>query len=94
MKVIKEFRLPTAIELLSVLMEIGDESVFFIRVYRVPGSSNNFIEGLIENMKDFVTSDMKIVLVGDFNLDRMLEANVEKINQLKYFTSLQPIYQS
>lgn len=80
--------MPTAVELLSVLMEIGNGSGFFIIVYCAPGSLNSFIEGLIENMKDIATSDMRIVLVGDFNLDKILEANVTKINQVNCLTTL------
>lgn len=80
--------MPTAVELLSVLMEIGNGSGFLIIVYCAPGSLNSFIEGLIENMKDIATSDMRIVLVGNFNLDKILEANVTKINQVNCLTTL------
>ena len=78
---IKESRLATAIGMLSVLMEIGDKRVFVIVVYCVAGLLDNFIEGLIENMN--VTWNMRIVVVGDFNLGQMLEVYFEKINQLK-----------
>ena len=69
--------------MLSAFIEAGDKRVFVIVVYCVLGLLNTFIEGLIENMKDFGTSNMRIVLVGDFNVNQMLEANVGKINQLR-----------
>ena len=69
-------------------MEMGNGIVFLIIVYCAPGSLNNFIEGLIENMKDIGRSNMRIVLVRDFNLDKILETNVTKINQLNCLTTL------
>lgn len=55
--------------MLSILMEMRDKRIYVIVVYWVLGLLNNFIEGLIKNMKDFITSNMRIVLVEDSNVD-------------------------
>ena len=79
--IIQEFQTTNVLEILPVLIEIENERVLLLLVYRKPGPVGNFINDLIDELSQLPT-EYRILIVGDFNLDQMLSENVEKINPL------------
>ena len=80
-KIIQEWHLPTRLEVLPVLIEIHDERILLVLVYRAPGALHSFIHDLIQTVRD-ISSLHRILLVGDFNLDQRLQENVDVVDPL------------
>ena len=80
--IIREFQ-PTnnVLQMLPVLIEIENEYVLLVLLYRKPGPIGTFIEDLIEQLSELPTEHRTIIL-GDFNLDLMLRENVDKFAPL------------
>ena len=81
MRIIEEFETTTTLEILPVVMEIENEHVLLVLVYRPPGAVGSFINNLIDELTQLPTA-YRTLIVGDFNLDQMLRENIEKINPL------------
>ena len=67
--------------MLPVLIEIENEYVLLVLLYRKPGPIGTFIQDLIEQLSEFPTQH-RTLIVGDFNLDQMLSENVQKVGPL------------
>ena len=80
-KIILEFQTTHSLEMLPVLVEIEQEHVLVVVVYRAPGPLGTFIDDLIEELNDLPTG-YRTLVVGDFNLDQMLIENEEKFNPI------------
>ena len=80
-RIIQEFETTTTLEILPVVIEIENEHVLLILVYRPPGAVGSFINNLIDELTQLPTA-YRTLIVGDFNLDQMLCENIEKINPL------------
>ena len=84
-KIIQEIQLPTVLEVLALLIDVNEECILLLLLYRVPGAVGSFVDDLIallENILNDIPSVDRILLVGDFNLDQMLDENVRKTNPL------------
>ena len=75
-KVIQEFHMNTTLEMLPVLIEIDNEYILLVLVYRT-GHIGNFINDFIEQL-NLLPKQHRTLIVGDFNIDQMLNENVEK----------------
>ena len=68
-------------ESLSVLMSIEGEQVLVVLVYRPTITTQreiqSFIQELTELLDELHTQDYNTIVLGDFNLDQMLDPNVE-----------------
>ena len=80
-KVIEVFPTPSVLEILPVLLEIGNDTVLLVLVYRMPGPLGTFIDDLIQMVSELPTQH-RILITGDFNLDQLLAENVTKIDPL------------
>ena len=80
--VVKEFPTINEIQMLPVLLMIGDETVLVIVVYQPPGVPRNvFPYQLLQQLQHL--DEVKIyrtVLIGDFNADQILPENVDAYN--------------
>ena len=65
--------------MLPVLVDIDNERILVVLVYRAPGPLGTFINDLIEQLNNLPTR-YRTVVIGDFNLDQMLSENIEKFN--------------
>ena len=79
--IIEEIQTSNALEILPVLIEIENERVLLVLVYRKPGPLGNFIYELVEQVTELPTEN-RVLIVGDFNLDQMLPENIEKLNPI------------
>ena len=77
--IIREFETSNALEILPVVIQVENEYVLLVLVYRTP--VGNFINDLIGELTQLPT-EYRMLIVGDFNLDQMLHENVEKMNPL------------
>ena len=75
-KIIEEIQTTNTLEILPVLVEIRNECILIVLVYRTPGPLGTFINDLIEQLRDLPTQH-RVIILGDFNADQMLPANEE-----------------
>ena len=90
----KEFPETSSIELLPLLMNIDGEIMLIILVYRPPGGQRDlFIYQLLQEISMLEeTPHYRTILCGDFNLDYMLQENVDAFQQLcEYFNFVQRV---
>ena len=71
-------------------MDIQNEKVLVVLLYRPPGSLGTFITDLMSEISELPTQH-RILIMGDFNLDQMLTQNVEKINRIMSQFDLYPV---
>ena len=84
----KEFPEISSIEFLPLLINIDGEIVLVILVYRPPGGQRDlFLYELLQELSMLEeTQHYRTILLGDFNLDQMLQENVFAFQQLcEYF---------
>ena len=74
-KVITAYQVTSALEVLPVLMEIDDETVILVVVYRKSGPVGLFIQDLIGIRLEFPT-ECRTFVIGDFNLNQSLYENI------------------
>ena len=63
-------------------MEIGDETVFLILVYREPDLVESIIQDLIGILVELPTEYRPFVF-GDYNLDKLFYENIQMLNGLR-----------
>ena len=78
--IIQEFQTTNTLEILPVLIEVENECILLVLVYRT-GPVGNFIDDLIHEL-GLLPTEYRTLIVGDFNLDQMLGENVEIFNPL------------
>ena len=66
---------------MPVLLEIGKETLLLVIVYRMPGLLDTLIDDFIFLINELSTQH-RILIVGDFDLDQMLAENVAKADPL------------
>ena len=84
-KIIQEMQIQTEMEVLTLLIDVNGECILLLLLYRAPGPVGAFIDDLIallENILEHILPIDRILLVGDFNLDMMLDENIHKTNPL------------
>ena len=79
--VVKEF---SEIELLPLLMDFDNEIILIILVYRPPGGQRDvFLYQLLQELSMIEkTRCHMMILCGDFNLDQLLQENVNAFQRL------------
>ena len=65
-----------------MLMEIHDETVILVVVYRTPGPVGLFIQDFIGILLELPT-DCRTFVMGHFNLDQLLYENILMLNGLR-----------
>ena len=82
--VMKEFPEISTIELLPLLMNFDNEIVLIVLVYRPPGGQRDvFLYQLLQELSMIEeTRHHRMILCGDFNLDQLLQENVNAFNRL------------
>ena len=80
----KEFPETSSIELLPLLMNIDGKIILIVLVYRPPGGQRDlFIYQLLQELSMLEeTRHYRTILCGDFNLDQMIQDNVDAFHQL------------
>ena len=87
--ILKECNLPTVIQALPVSMEICGEKILLVLVYLLPRHQvSTFINGMISIFRK-AWKDEWIILLGEFNMDQMLQENVNRLVRLKDISNLQ-----
>ena len=79
-KVIRQLDLICPMEMLPVILEVRQEKILLVVIYRT-GTLRNFVNDILENLNTFPKTQ-RMVIVGDFNLDQMLDTNVQYIQPL------------
>ena len=80
--VIEVYETTHALEMLPVLVEIENERVLVVVVYRAPDPLGTFITNFITELNILPIREHRTLVVGDFNLDQMLPENEEKITPI------------
>ena len=80
----KEFPEISTIELLPLLMDFDSEIILIILVYRPPGGQRDvFLYQLLQELSKIEeTRHHRMILCGDFNLDQLLQENVNAFSRL------------
>ena len=84
-KIVRQFIMTCALQLLPVLMKIENELILLVLVYRPPRPIGTFVYELIQEISTLPLAEYReyrTLIVGDFNLDQMLEENVRMFEQL------------
>ena len=81
-ELVEEFHSDNGLQLLPILIKVEDEHILLILVYRPPGPIDTFIQELIDELGRLPTVEYRTLIVGDFNLDQMLDENVETLEAL------------
>ena len=87
-KVVQEFDYIGAMQLLPVLIDIEDQLIFLVLVYRPNGPIGRFVENLVECIQSFL-SEVKderyyrMLIIGDFNWDQMLPEHIASFDTLR-----------
>ena len=80
LKVLEDIHVTTTIETLTSVLDMKWEHTLLILLYRGPGTIHSFVTDLIEPIENVLSNvnATRILLFGDFNLDQMLQENVNK----------------
>ncbi len=80
-KIIQVFETNSTLEILPVLMDICNETVLVVLLYRPPGPIGTFIMDLMTQVS-ILPTQYRILILGDFNLDQLLDQNVGRIHPI------------
>ena len=83
-KVLKQYDYVGFLEILPVLMQIDNEIIFLVLVYRRPGPIGSFVNDLIQAMDQImrenpISKEFRTMVIGDFNWDQMLPEHVTSL---------------
>ena len=81
-EIVQEFAVTDALQLLPLVIKVEDEHILLILVYRPPGPIDTFIYELIQQLSMLPTDKYRTMVVGDFNLDKLLRENIDRIQPL------------
>ena len=79
--IIEVIEIPGVLEVLPIVLEIEKETTLLVIVYCMPGPLGSFIDDFISLINEMPTQH-RVLVVGDFNLDRMLLDHVAKFDPL------------
>jgi hypothetical protein len=83
---IKKLNYIGTLEILPVLLEINEEILFLVVVYRPNGPIGTFVNTLINTIDSLVTENQiqkhRKIIIGDFNWDQMLPEHVTTFTPL------------
>ena len=85
--------IPTALEVLPVVLEIEREAILLVIVYLIPGSLCSLMDDLFSLINELPTQH-RMLIVGYFNLDRMLPKHGAKFTPLIENFNLSQLSQS
>ena len=79
--VLKQYSYYGCLEMLPVLLQIDNEIIFLVLVYRRPGPIGNFVSNIIQTMDQIlrenpISEEFRTMVIGDFNWDQMLPEHV------------------
>ena len=82
-KVLKQYPYVGVLEILPVLLQIDDEIIFLVLVYRT-GPIGNFVDNIIQTMDQIlrenpISEEFRTMVIGDFNWDQMLPEHVASL---------------
>ena len=86
-QLIKIYDTCETVELLACLIQYGTDELIIAIVYRKPGPLGTFMVDLQNEISKLPTGK-RIMIFGDFNMDQIEQANVEKIND--FSTNFRP----
>ena len=74
----------TTLETLTLVLDIKGEHILLILLYCPPGAIYSFVTDLIQLIENVLSTVnvTRILLLGDFNLDQMLQESVNKMHPL------------
>ena len=78
---IEVIKIPSALEVLPVVLEIEKETFLLVIVYCVSGRLGSFVDDFILLINELPTQH-KMLTVGAFNLDQMLPEHFAKVAPL------------
>ena len=84
-QIIEEIQLQTVMEVLALLLDLNGGHILLVLLYRAPGPAGTFVDDLIvliETILNDIHPVDRILLIGDFNLDQMLDENIHTTNPL------------
>lgn len=87
-EIVKTFTTPGELQVLPVLLKIDDELVFLVLLYRPPRpmqQNDTFVYELIQILSMLPLDEYgeyRTLIVGDFNMDQMVDENIRKFDQL------------
>ena len=79
--IIEVIEIPSVLEVLPIVLEIEKETILLVIVYRMPGPLGSFIDGFI-SMIIKLSTQHRMLVVGDLNLNQMLPEHVAKVDPL------------
>ena len=79
--VLKQYSYYGCLEMLPVLLQIDNEIIFLVLVYRRPGPIGNFVDNITQTMDQIlrenpISEEFRTMVIGDFNWDQMLPEHV------------------
>ena len=77
--IIEVIVIPSVLRALPIVVEIEKETFLLLIEYRMPGPFGTFTDDFICLINELPTQ-LRILMVGDFNFDQMLLENVVKLN--------------
>ena len=79
--IIEVIEILSVLEVLPIVLEIEKETILLVIVYRMPGPLGSFIDGFI-SMIIKLSTQHRMLVVGDLNLNQMLPEHVAKVDPL------------
>ena len=81
---LKQYPYFGVLEILPVLLQIDNEIIFLVLVYRRPGPIGTFVNDIIQTMDQIlrenpISEEFRIMVIGDFNWDLMLPEHVKSM---------------
>ena len=70
---------------MALLLDVNGLRILLVLLYRAPGPAGTFVDDLIvliETILNDIHPVDRILLIGDFNLDQMLDENIHTTNPL------------
>ena len=84
---LRQYSYVGVLEILPVLLQIYNETVFLVLVYRQPGSIGNFVNNTTEVLDQIlrenpISGEFRTMDIGDFNWDQMLPEHVRALEPI------------
>jgi hypothetical protein len=82
--ILKQYLYVGALEILPVLLQIDNEIIFLVLVYRCPGPIGTFVTDITQAIEQIlrenpVSKEFRTMVLGDFNWDQMLPEHIASL---------------
>ena len=89
----KNYNYIGVLEILPVLLEVNNQLIFLIVLYRRPGPIGNFVFTLINAIDSLTKENLqygkcRMIVIGDFNWDQMISENVLSLTPFSSYYNL------